>query len=248
MTDNDWDGVICGGKRTGVHRLGWLVVLATALAATACGEDAAPLPGEGAGGTAGTGQPHGGGGDGGSGGHGGADKNPCPVSGPCVKCHFLFNGRWGEPMQGEEECLWDCQLPKPCGMLHFQGGSANPAKNPSWVPAPGELKFAHPDDTEAALKKADCIFAALRDGTQGKIGWLHTDDCAADGCEYALSVTPNRAALYESFYGWDVDHETNSIGPAALREPAYFEACRAETDPAAIWNCLMGWTDQVCAP
>ncbi|MBI4706247.1 MAG: hypothetical protein HY744_34555 [Deltaproteobacteria bacterium] len=42
--------------------------------------------------------------------------------------------------------------------------------------------------------------------------------------------------------------EFTTIGPAPLREPAYFEACRAETDPAAIWNCLMGWTDQVCEP
>ena len=155
------------------------------------------------------------GGEGGSGGGGGGPG--CPDSGPCVTTDC-----------GSTGCTWDCELPTLCPEVEFTGQG-----------------FAGSGDVTgvSSVDDAQCLLAALRDGTEGTLGW-QTRISGTDG-NYVrgrlVHLRPNRLALVRASAG-NPGEGTGSQslwGPTSLEPASTYDACVTLTEPAALHDCLV---------
>ncbi len=185
----------------------WVLGIAAAVMAPACGDDESGTGG-------GAGQPTGSGGS--DGGSGGGSDTGCPDSGACASedCPMDASG-----------CTWTCDLTEPCAEVVFTGNNAT-------------LAFPY---TLADMTASDCVFAALRAGTEGTYRWRVEDATGTYQKARALHVRSGRVALYREENNDSGGPRSAKRGPALLRDASHFVGCEAEANPNNIWGCLEDW-------
>lgn len=165
-------------------------------------------------------------GEGGSGGGGGGGGAPataqCPAVFACWEDTCVANA------PGDEVCddEFACNLPKPCDRADF-----------NWD-ATGEVVSL--DDSTAAT----CVLEGLRDGQEATYHFYGTSETMPGqfATTVTLQVRPNRLALVTIWDQQDLSALVTYRGPLELRDAAYFEGCLLETDPDAIYDCLVNAT------
>ena len=98
---------------------------------------------------------------------------------------------------------------------------------------------------EAAL---DCVLEHLIAGEEGLVAWEFSADgnVSVDGGFVAL--LPDRQALARSWKRFDLAGKNSPAGVVPLKSKEYFEACKAEPELRARFDCAIAWSDTEPTP
>lgn len=97
------------------------------------------------------------------------------------------------------------------------------------------------DIDEAALA---CVLDALIAGDEGLLAWTFTPDGNVSVEGGFVAIQAGRSGLARTWLREDLAGENSPAGVVALKDAAYFEACKAEPDLKTRFECAVAWSDE----
>ncbi len=92
---------------------------------------------------------------------------------------------------------------------------------------------------EAAL---NCALDQLINRTPGRVEY-HTLSDGNGSSSYSGAFISVSDGLTRSYGGYDANSNESAAGFVKLKDPAYFQGCKAEADLAARFSCFTAWSD-----
>lgn len=83
-----------------------------------------------------------------------------------------------------------------------------------------------------------CALDVLIQGTTGRVTYGRSDGPGVGGSGGFILIREDRRAVVSDYTFFDLDGQKSDSVVRELREPAYFEGCKALTDAEAIYDCI----------